>query len=73
MTDYNDHSTLKHDSTSNMKALETAIFDGKEQRLKLLLSNLLFDEIQKSFLINLAIKTGNLKMVELLKEAPASP
>jgi hypothetical protein len=73
MTDYNDHSKLKHDSVSNMKTLESAIIKGKEETIKALLTDILFDEIQKSYLISLAMHSGNSKIVELLKGSPATP
>lgn len=41
MTNYNDKSTCRHDSASNMEPLKTAIFNGEEQRLKALLTNML--------------------------------
>jgi hypothetical protein len=72
MTDYNDHSKLKHDSVSNMKALETAIVNNEEARLKMLLTDIVFDEIQKSYLISLAIHSGNKEIVKLLKGSPAT-
>ena len=73
MTDYNDNSKLKHDPESNMQALKTAIADGKVQRIKALLTNLLFDEIQKSYLIKLAEHSGNSEITNLIKGAPAKP
>lgn len=73
MTDYNDNSKLKHDPESNMEALKTAIVNGEERRLKALLTNLLFDELQKSYLITLAEHRGNPEIVSLLKGAPAKP
>ncbi|MFQ3189717.1 MAG: hypothetical protein ACI936_000842 [Paraglaciecola sp.] len=73
MTNYNDESTCRHDTASNMETLKTAIFNGEEQRLKALLTNMLFDEIQKSYLISLAVHHGNLKIVRLFRSAPATP
>jgi hypothetical protein len=73
MTDYNDNSTLKHDPESNVEALKTAIVNGEELRLRALLTNLLFDELQKSYLITLAEQRGNPEIVSLLKGAPAKP
>lgn len=72
MTDYNDHSKLKHDSESNMDALEVAIVNGEEERLHMLLTNILFDEIQKNHLINLAIHSGNTEIIKLLKKSPST-
>jgi hypothetical protein len=73
MTDYDDHSKLKHDSVSNMGALEIAIVNADEARLKMLLTDIVFDEIQKSYLISLAIHSGNTEIVNLLKGSPATP
>lgn len=72
MTDYNDHSKLKHDSISNMDALEISIVNGEEERLKMLLTDIVFDEIQKSYLISLAIHSGNKEIVKILKGSPAT-
>jgi hypothetical protein len=73
MTDYNDHTKLKRDSASNMDAVEDAIIKGKEEQLQLLLTNILFDEMQKSYLISLAIHSGKPEIVQLLKDTPATP
>ncbi|GAB54548.1 hypothetical protein GPUN_0401 [Glaciecola punicea ACAM 611] len=43
------------------------------ERLKALLTNILFDEIQKSFLINLAKHSDNPDIAKLLEEIPATP
>jgi hypothetical protein len=70
MTDY---SKLKHDSASNMDALKTAIVNGEEVHLKMLLTNLVFDELQKAYLVNLATHCGKLDIVKLLNDSPATP
>lgn len=56
-----------------MKALELAIVNGEEERLKALLTNLLSDEIQKSDLINVAKHSGNSEIERLLNGAPTTP
>ena len=56
-----------------MEALKTAIVNGEEQRLKALLTNILFDELQKNYLITLAEHRGNPEIVGLLKGSPAKP
>ena len=73
MTNYNENSNLKLDSVSNMEALKTAIFNGQQNKMKMLLTNMLFDEVQKGYLIKLAEQRGELEIVELLKGAPATP
>jgi hypothetical protein len=73
MTDYKDSNTLKHNPDSNMRALKNAIFNSEGEKLKMLLTNLVFDEIQKGYLINLAKDIGNSEIVELLKGSPATP
>jgi hypothetical protein len=73
MTDYNGTNNLKYDPDSNMQALKNAIFNGEDEKLKMLLTNIVFDEIQKGYLINLAKDIGNSEIVELLKGAPATP
>jgi hypothetical protein len=64
---------LKHDSASNMEVLKITIFNGEEEKLKMLLTNLVFDELQKAYLISLAVHCGNSDIVELLNHAPATP
>jgi hypothetical protein len=56
-----------------MEALKSAIFKGQENKIKMLLTNLLFDEIQKGYLIKLAEQSGNAEIIQLLKGAPATP
>lgn len=73
MTDYKDSNKLKHDPDSNMRALKNAIVNGEGEKLKMLLTNLVFDEIQKGYLINLAKDIGNSEIIELLQGAPATP
>jgi hypothetical protein len=73
MADHNDNRKRELNSTSNMNALQTAVVNGEEERLKALLTNQLFDELQKSHLINLAEQNGHSKIVKLLKETPATP
>jgi len=73
MTDYNATNNLKHDPDSNMRALKNAIFNGEDEKLKMLLTNLVFDEIQKGYLINLAKDIGNSEIIELLKGSPTTP
>ncbi|WP_339773573.1 hypothetical protein [uncultured Paraglaciecola sp.] len=73
MTDYNNESTLKQNPTLHMEALKTAITDGDEEQLKGLLTNEIFDELQKSHLIHLAEETGNSDIVKILKGTPATP
>jgi hypothetical protein len=71
MTDYSNK--LKHDSASNMQALKTAIVKGEQEHIKMLLTNLVFDELQKAYLINVAEKMGDLNIIALLNDAPATP
>jgi hypothetical protein len=73
MTDYNENSKLKLDPSSNMAALKSAISNGEENKIKMLLTNLLFDEVQKADLIKFAELSGNPEIVELLEGAPATP
>lgn len=73
MTDYNDHSKLKHDSLSNMDALKAAIVNKDEERLKALLTDMLLDELQKSYLINLSEHRGNSEITMLIRGVPATP
>jgi hypothetical protein len=68
-----DNNNLKHDSSSNMEAVKTAILNGKEAQLKMLLTNLVFDELQKGYLINLAEQSGRSEIVKFLKDSPATP
>tara|TARA_R110000772_G_scaffold111529_6_gene215402 strand:+ start:960 stop:1181 length:222 start_codon:yes stop_codon:yes gene_type:complete len=73
MTDYNDQSNLKKRPKLPIEAIKTAIGNGDEQRLKALLSNEVFDELEKSHLIDLAKQSGNTDIVKLLEGTPATP
>ncbi|WP_166424556.1 hypothetical protein [Paraglaciecola sp. 20A4] len=73
MTDYNDESNLKQNPMLDIEALKTAITSGDTNRLKGLLANEVFDELQKSHLVHLAEENGNDDIVKLLKGTPATP
>ncbi|QJR80469.1 hypothetical protein CA267_006620 [Alteromonas pelagimontana] len=63
----------KHNSIANMKGLESAIANGEETRVKQLLTNLVLDELQKSYLIDIADLNGNQNIVKLLQDTPVKP
>jgi hypothetical protein len=73
MTDYNDSSKRYENNRLNLQDLESAINKGQEERLKQLLTNELFDELQKSAFIKLAKSKGNANIIKLLEDTPATP
>jgi hypothetical protein len=73
MTDYDDASRRYQNKKLNLQDIEKAIIDGKQDRLKSLIANQLFDELQKSYLINLAKKHEQPEIEKLLKSSPATP
>ncbi|MBT1449308.1 hypothetical protein KJ365_00315 [Glaciecola sp. XM2] len=73
MTDHNDSSKRRDNKTLNLQDIENAIIEGKKERLKALIANDLFDELQKSYLIKLAKEHKQPDIESLLKELPATP
>ncbi|ABG41112.1 hypothetical protein Patl_2597 [Paraglaciecola sp. T6c] len=73
MTDYNDQSNLQQRPELATQAIKTAIANGDEVRLKALLTNELFDELEKKHFIELAKENGNTNIVKLLEGTPATP
>ncbi|MEQ5806868.1 hypothetical protein J3369_05520 [Alteromonas sp. NFXS44] len=58
---------------ANMSGLKTAIANGEEERVKQLLTGQTLDELQKSYLIDLADLAGNESIKTLLQDAPEKP
>lgn len=73
MTDYEDASKRHQNKTLNLEDIEKAIVNGKQQRIKALISNQLFDELQKGYLIRLAKKHKQTEIEMLLRGTPATP
>ncbi|MEO9944848.1 hypothetical protein [Paraglaciecola sp.] len=67
------NNTLKLDSESNIEAIKVAIAKGEESKVKMLLTNIIFDELQKEYLIKWAEHCQTPNIVTLLKTAPATP
>jgi hypothetical protein len=57
-------------SIANFAALKTTIANGEEQLLKELLANQSMQELEKSYLIDLAKLNNNLTIIKLLKDIP---
>ncbi len=55
---------------ANMEGLQAAISNGETQRVKELLGDQKLDELQKSYLIELAELNGSADIVKLLRKAP---
>ncbi|MAD14960.1 MAG: hypothetical protein CL579_02640 [Alteromonadaceae bacterium] len=73
MTDYNDQSNLQQRPALATQAIKTAIANGDEVRLKALLTNEVFDELEKNHFVELAKESGNTNIVKLLEDTPATP
>ncbi|MEC7690558.1 MAG: hypothetical protein VYE47_07100 [Pseudomonadota bacterium] len=58
---------------ANMSGRKTAIANGEEDRVKQLLAGQTLDELQKSYLIDLADLAGNESIKTLLQDAPEKP
>jgi hypothetical protein len=55
---------------ANFAALKTAIANGEETLVKKLLADLTMQEIEKSYLIDLAKLKNNLLIIKLLEDMP---
>jgi hypothetical protein len=55
---------------ANFAALKTAIANGEELLVKKLLADLTMQEIEKSYLIDLAKLNNNLSIIKLLEDIP---
>jgi hypothetical protein len=64
MTDQNKH------SIATFAALKTSIANGEEQLVKKLLADYPMQEIEKSYLIDLAKLNNNLAIIKLLETIP---
>jgi hypothetical protein len=64
MTDQNKH------SIATFAALKTCIANGEEQSVKELLANQPMQEIEKSYLIDLAKLNNHLAIIKLLETIP---
>jgi hypothetical protein len=73
MTDYDDVSKRNQNKILNLQDIKTAIIDADYERLKALLCNEVFDELQKSYLIKLATDNGHPEIAKLLRDTPATP
>ena len=73
MTDYHDQSNLQQRPALATQAIKTAIANGDEVRLKALLTNEVFDELEKNHFVELAKESGNTNIVKLLEDTPATP
>jgi hypothetical protein len=64
MTDQNKH------SIANFAALKTAIVNGEEELIKELLSKKPMQELEKSYLLDLAKLNDNRVIIKLIKNIP---
>ncbi len=60
-------------SIANMEGLQSAIANNEKDRVKQLLAGQTLDELQKSYLIDIADLNGDQEMLKILKDAPAKP
>lgn len=57
-------------SIANMEGLQSAIVAGETKRVNELLNNRTLDELQKSYLIELAQLNNNQEVIQAIKQAP---
>jgi hypothetical protein len=55
---------------ANLEALKTAIANGEELLVKKILADLTMQELEKSYLIDLAKLNNNLSIIKLLEDIP---
>lgn len=60
----------KEQSIANFAALKTSIVNGEEQSVKELLANRPMQELEKSYLIDLAKLNNNRTILKLLEDIP---
>ncbi len=60
----------RQNSIANMEGLQAAIANGESQRVSELLSGQCLDELQRSYLVDLARLSNDPDIVELLKSTP---
>ena len=72
MTDYNDKSNLEDSPAVATKAIKTAIANGDETRLKTLLTNEVFDELEKRHFIHSRFATAIIGSIQQRATTPAA-
>ncbi|WJG08082.1 hypothetical protein [Aliiglaciecola sp. LCG003] len=65
-----DNSNQNEHGIANFAALKTAIANGEEQSIKELLPDEPMQELEKSYLIDLAKLTNNHAIIQLLEDIP---
>lgn len=65
-----DKAENKHQDIADFAALKTAIANGEEQLLRDLLGEQPMQELQKSYLIDLAKLSNNQSIIKLLEDVP---
>lgn len=65
-----DKTENKHQDIADFAALKTAIANGEEQLLRDLLGEQPMQELQKSYLIDLAKLSNNQSIIKLLEDVP---
>lgn len=65
-----DNGEQHQQSIANFAALKTAIANGEEQSIRDLLGNQTMQELEKSYLIDLAQLNNKPSIIKLLKEIP---
>ncbi|MDP5030061.1 MAG: hypothetical protein NWQ54_09770 [Paraglaciecola sp.] len=60
-------------SIANFAALKTAIANGEEESVKSLLGDQSMQELEKSYLLDLAELNGNANIITLLKDISLKP
>ncbi|MCW8108020.1 hypothetical protein OPS25_05870 [Alteromonas ponticola] len=68
-----DPTEYENNIPKEIAALQDAILEHDNDRIRLLLTNELLDEVQKSHLVELAKSKGTPSIVKLLENTPSTP
>ena len=69
----NDNEPQGEKGIAGMKGLESAIANGETDRVKQYLTSQMLDELQKSYLIDLANTAYNTHIAKLIEDTPTRP
>jgi len=67
------HDQKSDNDISNMAGIKTAIVNGEEHRLQQLLAGIHLDELNKSYLLDLAKMNNNQQVISIIENTPVKP
>ncbi|NMH60150.1 hypothetical protein [Alteromonas ponticola] len=73
MTTENNQTEYQDNIPKEIAELQDAISRHNTQKVKLLLTNEILDEVQKGHLIEFAKAKGNATIVQMIEQTPATP